>query len=128
MLSKSSMPINLGDWVKGKTNQNEMIHGYIETIDFYERFVSVKVISCDNVEIIGKTVSLVNQTVEHVPTAEIDNIEQLYDLIDLALLTKDKAWFYELTRKLLILKPSYITSYKNWTFKGRSKGHRSRYG
>jgi hypothetical protein len=104
------MPINgdnrleIGDWVKGKSRDGELIHGYIETIDPLQGAVKVNVIECDHEEMIGKTIWLLNKWVEKLPISTASNEEQISHLIDLALLTKDEDWFMELSAKLNSLK------------------------
>lgn len=49
-------PVEVGDWVKGKTKNGELIYGYVETVNSLQGTVKIKVMDCDNEQIIGKTV------------------------------------------------------------------------
>jgi hypothetical protein len=94
----------VGDWVIGKSKNGELIHGFIESIEAQHGNVKVYVVECDNDSTVGKTIVTPSQYVEVLPEAIIDSEEQVLDLIDLALLTQDKAWFMELTTKAASLK------------------------
>jgi hypothetical protein len=89
-----------GDWVKGKTREGELIRGYIETIDFFQGIVKVHVVESDNEKKIGKTIATLDKWVEKLPVSTAVNEEQIYQLIDLALLTKDEEWFQALNKQL----------------------------
>jgi hypothetical protein len=97
-------PVKVGDWVKGKTKNGELIYGYIETINPLQRIVKIKVMDCDNEQIIGKTVETLEHWVKKLPMSPLDNEEQIKALIDIALLTKDESWFMELSAKLKSMK------------------------
>jgi hypothetical protein len=96
----SNSPVEVGDWVKGKTKNGELIYGYIETVNPLQGTVKIKVMDCDNEQIIGKTVETLKQWVKKLPISTFDNEEPIKALIDLALLTKDESWFMELSSKL----------------------------
>ncbi|MBA2871089.1 hypothetical protein HNQ85_001359 [Anoxybacillus calidus] len=93
-------PVKVGDWVKGKTKNGELIYGYIETINPLQRTVKIKVMDCDNERIIGRTVETLEHWVKKLPMSTFDDEEQIKALIDVALLTKDESWFMELSAKL----------------------------
>jgi hypothetical protein len=93
-------PLEVGDWVKGKTKNGELIYGYIEAVNSLQGTVKIKVMDCDNEQIIGKTVETLKQWVKKLPISTFDDEEQIKALIDLALLTKDESWFMELSAKL----------------------------
>jgi hypothetical protein len=97
-------PVEVGDWVKGKTKNGELIYGYIETVNPLQETVKIKVMDCDNEQIIGKTVETLKRWVKKLPTSTFDNEEAMKALIDLALLTKDESWFMELSNKLKSIK------------------------
>jgi hypothetical protein len=88
---------NEGDWVSGKSVNDEKFHGYIETLDVMNQTVKVKVTSCDHEKAIGRTIECFMHTLELLPLEVRNEAGQLYDLIDLALSAKDKGWFLELT-------------------------------
>jgi uncharacterized protein YpiB (UPF0302 family) len=100
MLSNNKFKLEIGDWVKGKSQNGELIIGYIETIDLLQGITGVTVITSDNKETIGKTIKMLNKWVERLPVSAIDHEEQLLHLIDLALTTGDEDWFIELSVKL----------------------------
>ncbi|EIJ81370.1 hypothetical protein PB1_00455 [Bacillus methanolicus PB1] len=89
-----------GDWVKGKTRNGELIRGYIESIDFLQGIVKVHVVESDNKKTIGKQVGVLINWIEKLPVSTEINEEQILQLIDLALLTKDEQWFNDLSVKL----------------------------
>ncbi|RFU66636.1 IDEAL domain-containing protein [Peribacillus glennii] len=88
------------DWVMGKSKEGELVTGYIESVDVLQGIVKVFVIESDNERIIGKSISLQNKSVEKLSVSQKMNEQQLLDLIDVALLTKDEQWFTQLTAKL----------------------------
>jgi hypothetical protein len=93
-------PVEVGDWVKGKTKNGELIYGYVEAENSLQGTVKIKVMDCDNESIIGKTVETLKHWVKKLPMSTFDDEETIKALIDLALLTKDESWFMELSAKL----------------------------
>jgi hypothetical protein len=91
--------LQVGDWVKGKLKDGELVHGFIASLDPIPEKVKINIVSSDNEKVIGKTVELMYQKVEKLPLAP-DRENQLRSLIDLALLTGDHKWFMELTDSL----------------------------
>lgn len=89
-----------GDWVKGKTRNGELIRGYIESVDFLQGIAKVHVVESDNKKTIGKQVGVLLNWIEKLPVSTEINEEQILQLIDLALLTKDEQWFNDLSVKL----------------------------
>ncbi|BDG47689.1 MULTISPECIES: IDEAL domain-containing protein [Parageobacillus] len=92
--------VEVGDWVKGKTKNGELIYGYIETANALQETVKIKVMDSDNKEIVGKTVETLKHWVKKLPISTFEDEEQIKALIDIALQTKDKNWFMELSAKL----------------------------
>ncbi|WP_017727735.1 IDEAL domain-containing protein [Halalkalibacterium ligniniphilum] len=90
----------IGDWVKGKLKNGELLHGFIQTIDPIKDIIRVHVVACENEDTIGSTIGLPSNAVQLIPNTQVNNEEQIYTLIDLALLTKDEQWFNELTTAL----------------------------
>ena len=107
--------IEVGIWVKGKTTNGELIHGYVEKVTPLSETVKVKVTKSDNEEIIGKTINMLHGTVATLPNEGSRSEDEIRSLIDLALLTKDNQWFQELTDSLLPLQETKgkQTSQKN---------------
>jgi hypothetical protein len=94
------MNVEIGDWVMGNTDQDELIHGFIDSMNELHGTVGITVIASDNEFAIGATVEVLNNAVKKLPDSSFDNKEQLKSLIDIALLTNDEQWFMELTDKL----------------------------
>lgn len=116
--------LEVGDWVKGRSMNGELIHGYIENVDRFHGIVKVTVVECDNEKTIGKTIGTPNKWVEKMPVASFKFEEQILDLIDMALSTKDELWFMELTANLNAFRKGLDGSNK----KMASYSHRNRLG
>ncbi len=86
----------VGEWVRGKTKEGELIHGFVESIDSAGSTVHVYVVNCDNDMTVGKVVATRASWVEVMDESSGYEEGQLYDLMDLALSTKDEEWFREL--------------------------------
>jgi hypothetical protein len=100
MVTNNKWQLEIGDWVKGKSKNGELICGYIEAVDLLQGTVKVNVVACDNEKTIGRTIETLNKWVEKLPISVTDNEEQILYLIDLALSTEDEHWFMELSTKL----------------------------
>lgn len=95
------MDFQKGDWVSGRSRDGELIHGYIVDLDQIQDIMKVFVIKSDNTIIIGKTVWILNKYAEMLKlSSSYVSEDDLLPLIDLALITKDEAWFMELTQSL----------------------------
>ncbi|WP_079475998.1 IDEAL domain-containing protein [Marinococcus halophilus] len=92
--------ISVGDWVRGTTIYGELVVGYVEAIEESYQTIKVKVISSDNEDIMEKSAELLLHKVSKLNTVQPVSEDELYDLIDLALVTNDKQWFLELTSEL----------------------------
>jgi hypothetical protein len=95
--------LQVGDWVKGKLRDGELIHGYIESNDDVSDKVKIHIVSSDNIKAIGKTIETLSKWVEKLPLS-LERENELLSLIDLALVTGDREWFMELTNLLQSLK------------------------
>ncbi|MGG1658201.1 IDEAL domain-containing protein [Brevibacillus sp. NRS-1366] len=91
--------VEIGDWVTGKTKNGELIHGFVESTDSLRGTVKVYVVDSDNDIAVGKSIVTVKQWIDVLPVSTFEDEEHMSDLIDLALVTKDKEWFRELTAK-----------------------------
>jgi hypothetical protein len=92
--------IQPGDWVSGTTVHDERIRGYVETISKNLESALVRVTQSDRERIVGRvTESFVSKLELLKVDAGLDE-KSLYDLIDIALLVRDKQWFTELTSAL----------------------------
>jgi hypothetical protein len=103
------MNFEKGDWVRGRSREGELIHGYIENVDLIQNIMKVFVIKSDNENIIGKSVWIFNKYTEKLPSQTLSNETELLALIDLALLTKDEKWFLELTEAFKSLKKGTVS-------------------
>lgn len=94
----------MGEWVRGKTRNGELIRGFVESIDSAAGTVHVYVVHSDNDTVVGKVVATSARWLEALPESGVDQEEQVRDLIDLALLTQDREWFAELVALTWTLK------------------------
>jgi len=99
LLSTNNFILKTGDWVKGKLRDEELIIGYIESLDI-SGVVKVTIVTSDNNKMIGKTVPILSERVKSLPVSKAINKAQILFLIDLALSTGDQTWFIELSSKL----------------------------
>ncbi|SFH20477.1 IDEAL domain-containing protein [Priestia megaterium] len=90
----------VGDWVKGKSRDGELIYGYIKTINPSKKAALINVVKSDDEKMVGTTIGMMDEKIEKLPLQKAAHEGQILSLIDLALLTKDKAWFVELTAEL----------------------------
>ncbi|EGK11220.1 IDEAL domain-containing protein [Kroppenstedtia eburnea] len=89
-----------GDWVRGKTNKDELFQGYIESINLKKGSVKIRVTQSDNRQIIGEISDSTPDRIRLLEEMPPDREGHLLNFIDLALSTKDKKWFMELTDAL----------------------------
>ncbi|EGA91087.1 hypothetical protein GPDM_01755 [Planococcus donghaensis MPA1U2] len=92
--------LKTSDWVKGKSRHDELIIGFIDSLDVLKEAVNVTVVESDNEEMIGMTIPMSIHQVDSIPESANKDIAQLSFLIDLALATDDKEWFQELSSQL----------------------------
>lgn len=115
--------LKAGDWIKGKSREGELIHGYIQNVDSLQEAVKVNIVKCDNEDMIGTTIWLLNNRVEKLPDVTAGSEEQILNLIDVALSTKDEQWFMELSKKLkAVRKTSGVEVKKNINYLMDRKG------
>ncbi|GAE37405.1 IDEAL domain-containing protein [Halalkalibacter akibai] len=100
MVTNSKNGLRVGDWIKGKTRNGELIHGYVELIEPFNSLVQVKIIISDNKKLIGRIIKLDDNDLEIEPMTTDLCEGEILNLIDLSLSTKDKQWFLELIWKL----------------------------
>ncbi|MCD9024170.1 IDEAL domain-containing protein [Cohnella silvisoli] len=94
------MKVEVSDWVQAKTNNGELIHGFIDAVDEAQRMANVIVVKSDNEESIGKPIAVREQWLRKLPEYAIEDEGSIQSLIDVALSTRDEQWFNELTEKL----------------------------
>ncbi|NRD79996.1 IDEAL domain-containing protein [Bacillus sp. BRMEA1] len=101
-MSYQNTILKIGDWIKAKSRSGELIIGYVESqsSEIQKGEVKVTVVRSDHNETVGKTILLSSRQVKSLPVSNVTNKAQIQFLIDLALLTKDKTWFMELTSEL----------------------------
>lgn len=98
------MKLEIGDWVTGNTADSELIHGFIESMDAMQDTFHIQVTHSDNEAVIGRLVELNRKAVKKLPEAAASNEAELMNWIELALMTKDEAWFAELSGALARLR------------------------
>ncbi|MEX2460465.1 MAG: hypothetical protein WD469_04080 [Paenibacillaceae bacterium] len=101
-----------GDWVSGKSVNDEKFHGYIEGLDIVKGTVRVKITACDNESSLGRTAECFISTLDALPLDILNHQGHLFNLIDIALSVRDKAWFMELTTRLQTAKVPKIKQSK----------------
>jgi hypothetical protein len=89
-----------GDWVSGKSVNDEKFHGYIEGLDIAKGTVRVKITACDNESSIGRSAECFISTLDALPLDILNHQGPLFNLIDISLSVRDEAWFMELTAQL----------------------------
>ncbi|MFC5703025.1 IDEAL domain-containing protein [Cohnella faecalis] len=97
------MKFEIGDWVTATSTEDELIQGFIDSIDVVQGTLGVRVIASDHEFAVGKAIIVRNQEAKIMPLSSLDSEEDLMSLIDIALSTKDETWFMELTEKLIAL-------------------------
>ncbi|MGA9287755.1 MAG: IDEAL domain-containing protein [Anaerobacillus sp.] len=90
-----------GDWVKGKSVHDELIHGYVESVNNYLGTIKVFVLECDNPETVGKVIETFQNRISQLDEPDFEKDESyLLNLIEVSLITKDKEWFMDLSKQL----------------------------
>jgi hypothetical protein len=92
--------LKVGDWIKGKSRDGELIIGYVESLDVLDEKINATITSSDDVALVGKTIPMPTNGVKKLPEPQVKNKEQIQYLIDLALATGDQEWFMELSEQL----------------------------
>ena len=103
-MSNNNHVLKIGDWVRGVSNEGELIVGYIASLDDVEDIATVIIVKRDNKYTMNEAISLYSKHVNKLPESKVVNKEQILYLIDLALLTGDEEWFIELSSKLNSIK------------------------
>ncbi|CAM4339850.1 IDEAL domain-containing protein [Paenibacillus tarimensis] len=96
--------VQTADWVQGYTRNGELVHGFVEAIDIENGTIQIHVVASDNEEAVGTAVELKLRRVKGLPESEIEGQGSLANLIDLALATRDKEWFEQLTARLNVMR------------------------
>lgn len=91
--------IREGDWVSGTTAEDEKFIGFVESLD-ESGVLKVWVTQCDRESTIGTSIETRLVKARKLPASVQPNRGQLRDLIELALVTRDRAWFDELADRM----------------------------
>lgn len=94
------MKFNISDWVRSNTKNGELISGFIEKADILHGIVTVHVVESDNEKIVGKNIVVRQQWMKLIPDIPSADVALIHNQIDLALATRDEAWFMELTNRM----------------------------
>jgi len=92
-----------GDWVSGKSMNDERFRGFVRLYDPLAGMYAVTVVESDHAEAVGRTVFARESQVKPLKDDTMSHPEALRSLIDVALAIRDESWFYELTAELLAL-------------------------
>jgi hypothetical protein len=93
--------VQVSDWVSGTSVHDEKFIGYVEAIDL-NGMVKVMVTQCDHAEAVGLLVGSSLTKLEKLGEYEPNEETPLRSLMDLALMTRDLAWFNDLVAELHI--------------------------
>lgn len=99
MAAIHDVKVNEGDWVSGTTQEDERFIGYVESLEG-NGLVKVRITQCDRPEIIGDWAEAKQSKISKLPEFEPSGETPLRALIEIALMTKDREWFAELSGKL----------------------------
>ncbi|WP_440895565.1 IDEAL domain-containing protein [Amphibacillus sp. Q70] len=99
MSIKDKNKVQIGDWVKLQSSKGEHIQGYVEKETNNNDVLQLRVIASDNQLLSGHSIQVQTQKLEKDQAFQHFTIGELEQLIDLALLTNDKAWFDSLTKE-----------------------------
>ncbi|MGM0845592.1 MAG: IDEAL domain-containing protein [Bacillota bacterium] len=90
----------VGDWVKAKSFEGEIVIGYVEHVNELNKSLRIKAVQAEQDGVKGRSIETRVQSVSALPVYFKKSKADLLGLIDLALLTGDKEWFKELTKEL----------------------------
>jgi len=98
------MRLEISDWVQGKTSEDELIRGFVESIDRVHGIARVNVVQSDHEAAIGTIVGMREQWLKRLEVISMEEQAPLLNFIDMALATRDEEWFAELSEKLAAVK------------------------
>ncbi|MGF2616115.1 IDEAL domain-containing protein [Rossellomorea vietnamensis] len=90
----------VGDWVKAKSFEGEIVIGYIESVNDASKSVKIKAVQAEQDGVAGSSIETKIHSVSALPESLRKTKADIIDLIDLALLTHDKEWFEQLSADL----------------------------
>lgn len=97
--------IKAGDWVSGTSQMDEKFIGFVYSME-EDGFLKVWVTQCDRDETVGTIVSAKLAKVRSMPDTAPSTPEEVRSLIELALMTRDEAWFTELIANMPAVSPT----------------------
>ncbi|SHE78699.1 IDEAL domain-containing protein [Seinonella peptonophila] len=103
----------VGEWVSGTSMEDERIRGYIEEIEASIDQATIRVIESDRQEAVGEIVRSRLRQLKKLPVESAQSVGELMDLIDLALATRDKEWFDDLSLRLIHIQQKEQNDTKN---------------
>lgn len=103
----------IGDWVKLHSSKGEQIHGYIEKMPENKNLIQLRVVESDNEWLSGHSIQVETKKIKLEKNEIAYSIGELEQLIDLALSTKDEAWFDSLVLKYKLLNAKKKTGNKS---------------
>ncbi|AEI45818.1 hypothetical protein [Paenibacillus mucilaginosus] len=98
MTAYNPMLLQEGDWVSGTTLQDERFIGYIESMNDDGR-IRVRLTQCDRTERVGTLAEARPFKLMKLPDDLLSDVEALRGLIEVALITRDREWFKELSER-----------------------------
>lgn len=96
---KNKINFNIGHWVQGETWDKQSIYGYVINIEKPEDIAKVYIVNSVNEELPGRMIRVFSKSLQEVPE-QAPTKAAIEQLIDIALLTKDKKWFKQLLNQL----------------------------
>ncbi|GGM41583.1 hypothetical protein GCM10011351_29690 [Paraliobacillus quinghaiensis] len=103
--------VQVGDWVRAKSSKGELIHGFVEKNALDHNVIQLKVVTSDNKMLMGHSIQINQMKINKLDAPGPKTEKQLRQLIDIALETKDEAWFFELTKELNSVKNTKKQAY-----------------
>ncbi|MCO7175838.1 hypothetical protein ACFP7A_07485 [Sporolactobacillus kofuensis] len=88
-----------GDWVKGRTVNGELMHGFVVDYNHEEGTVKIQVVACDRETTVGKVIETLGYLIKPFPVMPLTG-QQLRSMTDIALITSDRDWFMDLSTQL----------------------------
>lgn len=88
MMSNNNHVLKVGDWVRGISNEGELIVGYIVSLDDVEDIVTVSIVKRDGQYTINEAILLFSKHVNKLPESKVINKEQILYLIDLCIINR----------------------------------------
>lgn len=99
MAAVYDLRVNEGDWVSGTTMEDERFIGFVESMEG-NGLIKVRITQCDRPETVGDWAEAKLSKVTKLSDFEPISETPLRSLIEIALMTKDREWFEELSGKL----------------------------